>query len=582
MTFECSICLEKVLNKRVHFTCSNCGVNICKNCFVDSILNTFNSKFMCPSCYHEIELEKIISLTSKKFFTTEYFNRMTELKYNFCINEQIKIIIPIISKINNRLNCKDYNERNYRALQRINDEIFDRDDSNYPMLELYESKLDELLTEYFKNSDNVCRLFRNNVIIRSIIMNINRRVFDNYLSRHNIVLDNFDLQKELKNLTRIKTQKYEFKCPYEDCVGFLVNYLDNYKCLVCNKVFCKKCLGLLTVNHECKKEDVESMDEIKKHTKPCPKCASRIFKISGCPQMFCVNCHVGFDWETGKIITTNFHNPHRMEYIQKHPDFIQPEQECDYHFSELLDHYNDSEFLKYHFYMSHIKDLLDKNEDVDQEELILLLNYSLPVDKFENLSKIDKVEFKYRLKKLERKRFKNNIQHEIYQNMYDIFNICLTQIDQILISGRDVCNRINEIKVELDSEIKMFELRIDEIIKYFDIYIDEFNSIENLKSYFINLKHVGFKTMDEARIFFKTYTSKPKVEKEFNTSGSPRLYRSLVNKNVVWVKQMRMLTSSDYIDKKFRNSILYNVESSKILTEQQKQYIYSAYSYLQE
>ena len=88
--------------------------------------------------------------------------------------------------------------------------------------------------------------------------------------------------------------------------------------------------------------------------------------------------------------------------------------------------------------------------------------------------------------------------------------------------------------------------------------------------------------MDEARIFFKTYISKPKVEKEFNTSGSPRLYRSLVNKNVVWVKQMRMLTSSDYIDKKFRNSILYNVENSKILTEQQKQYIYSAYSYLQE
>ena len=42
-----------------------------------------------------------------------------------------------------------------------------------------------------------------------------------------------------------------------------------------------------------------------------------IFKISGCNQMFCTQCHVAFDWRTLQIETGVVHNPHFMQWLQE-------------------------------------------------------------------------------------------------------------------------------------------------------------------------------------------------------------------------------------------------------------------------
>jgi hypothetical protein len=61
---------------------------------------------------------------------------------------------------------------------------------------------------------------------------------------------------------------------------------------------------------------VETAKLLEKDSKPCPKCQSLIFKISGCDQMWCTQCHTAFSWKTGAL-EKNIHNPHYYEWQRK-------------------------------------------------------------------------------------------------------------------------------------------------------------------------------------------------------------------------------------------------------------------------
>ena len=123
--------------------------------------------------------------------------------------------------------------------------------------------------------------------------------------------DNNDDTSERRKFTR--------NCPAADCRGFLS---QQWKCGLCNIWACPEChevIGLARdVPHECKPENVESAKEVMKSTKPCPKCATPIYRIEGCPQMWCTMCNTAFNWNTGKAYdqNANIHNPHYFEYLR--------------------------------------------------------------------------------------------------------------------------------------------------------------------------------------------------------------------------------------------------------------------------
>lgn len=111
-------------------------------------------------------------------------------------------------------------------------------------------------------------------------------------------------------------------CPSEDCRGFLSS---DWKCGLCKVESCSKCHVIKNVDeeHTCNPDDVATATLLNRDTKPCPKCHTGIFKIDGCDQMWCTQCHTAFSWRTGDI-ETHIHNPHFYEWQRRNNGGVAP------------------------------------------------------------------------------------------------------------------------------------------------------------------------------------------------------------------------------------------------------------------
>lgn len=132
------------------------------------------------------------------------------------------------------------------------------------------------------------------------------------------------IQQELGNPSALTARKFVMPCQNTGCRGMLST---QYKCDICSKHTCSKCFVVIDgENHECKQEDIDSVEELRKNTRPCPNCGLRISKIDGCDQMWCVECKTAFSWNKGTIEQGVVHNPHYYQWMREHGT-IQPR--CD-------------------------------------------------------------------------------------------------------------------------------------------------------------------------------------------------------------------------------------------------------------
>lgn len=106
--------------------------------------------------------------------------------------------------------------------------------------------------------------------------------------------------------------KFMCGCPMEECRGFVSS--TTHTCGTCSIKICKDCLEPCEEMHTCDPNKVATATLLKRDSKPCPKCAVMITKISGCDQMWCTACHVAFSWRTGEIESNHIHNPHWYEW----------------------------------------------------------------------------------------------------------------------------------------------------------------------------------------------------------------------------------------------------------------------------
>ena len=100
-------------------------------------------------------------------------------------------------------------------------------------------------------------------------------------------------------------RQFIMACPMENCRGFLSS---GWKCGVCDARICKDCHerkedaddtnpDAMKVDHVCDENIKASVALMKHDSRPCPSCASMIFKIHGCDQMWCTQCATAFSME---------------------------------------------------------------------------------------------------------------------------------------------------------------------------------------------------------------------------------------------------------------------------------------------
>lgn len=163
------------------------------------------------------------------------------------------------------------------------------------------------------------------------------RIAENQANENQMVRDQRILQRELETeLSRLYTRmgelryrrrttatatadtavkQFVMKCTIGQCRGFMS---DKYVCGLCTTAICKDCHTELLSDqtHVCNPDEVATITELNRSTKPCPKCHVRIFKTEGCDQMFCISCHTAFSWRTGSIELGVIHNPHYFQALR--------------------------------------------------------------------------------------------------------------------------------------------------------------------------------------------------------------------------------------------------------------------------
>ena len=333
---ECIICYKELTEKVRRFVCRKCHVNICIQCFKETIERGLYVP-MCCSCHTILNYDDIISCTSKTYFKTRYIEHLAEVQFKMLTEQVIQTLYPLIYKIDNLLSL-NINQIDIHASKLYNVNTLPTFAKKY---NIYPNAITDFENFLFNGSINILYdsndkpQFDSDIPAAEIckeLENLQRivptEIFKDFLKRHwNINKHNISIRKEIDDLISGNNNKNIIIAKCEKCkLGVIIEDNENlnnncikYKCNTCKELYCPKCLANISKdneNHKCKDEDIASWEEIKKSTKLCPKCSSRIFRSMGCPQMFCTNCHTGFDWNSGKIINGNFHNPHRMEWLR--------------------------------------------------------------------------------------------------------------------------------------------------------------------------------------------------------------------------------------------------------------------------
>lgn len=310
----CQICAYDIKNKKT-ISCSYCSEECCVSCVKNYLLELnshipkcmfcskeWSNNFLCdsmPKSFHNkvyrehkskcfLDVQKaLLPDTQDK---VELHNKIKDIKKN--LSEQRKIQVS-----SNKKRKLKWNEIKYKISLKKN--TFDLKEKKK-----LKNDIKKLREEYDKIKLEIS----------------NQRVIISGLTDSVLTLQSKDYNPKIKDNVLCR-------CPEDNCKGFVKT--KNKKCGICETVVCSKCFVKKEEDHECKKEDILSVELIKKDSKLCPDCNTFIFRIQGCNQMWCTQCHSRFCWKTLKRLDSKFfHNPHQAEWERQNMRSNRENPEC--------------------------------------------------------------------------------------------------------------------------------------------------------------------------------------------------------------------------------------------------------------
>lgn len=288
---ECYVCCEK-LNKstRKLITCS-CNFVQCNSC-VEKYLLSLTFLPHCMNCRKEWDVEFLSTHLTKHFLFKKY-----KLHRETMLFERERSMFPETMPFVER---ERQREELSEKINEFNKEwriIRDKKHSLSDNITFSELSVEDKINYYRKKKD--FEIEEQKIMCEISFLQKCIQIYDN--RENNIV----------------EARKFIRACPVNDCRGFLST---QWKCGLCNTWTCPQCHEVIGLdkgaNHTCLEENLKTAELLAKDSRPCPKCATLIFRISGCPVMFCTQCHTGFDWNTGRTHNGPIHNPHYFDYIR--------------------------------------------------------------------------------------------------------------------------------------------------------------------------------------------------------------------------------------------------------------------------
>lgn len=169
-------------------------------------------------------------------------------------------------------------------------------------LEIY----NQLVFNYLKRTPDLEIKINNRELITRLIIQ-KRNLIEEIFPKSIGLIAEIAFSKKMKKVKIPNTKNNsKKKCFNMFCNrGFLNEKLE---CNTCFEKFCPDCEQILSIDHICTQEDIETVNYLKTIVK-CPNCDTKIIKSDGCDHMTCSVCKTKFEYLNGQIGGHGSHNP---------------------------------------------------------------------------------------------------------------------------------------------------------------------------------------------------------------------------------------------------------------------------------